>query len=249
MQTAIIISRLFIMICRISVIIAVMINTRYLSQKRELSVISLTNDLMEKNYIQISQQQQQVSKLLHDFTNHLKTIDQLLLTNSSAKEYVQNLLTDVSEPLQLCQSGNKIIDAVINCKNEEAIRNRIQFSYQIRLSDHPLQITSTDLCALLANQIDNAIEACQKIADTDKRHIFISIWQREAFVFFRVINSTSVNPLDENRKIKIVGSSKGELHGFGIKNMHDITQRYNGTLEMSHADGNFTSLAILQSIE
>lgn len=138
---------------------------------------------------------------------------------------------------------------MINSKHEEAMQNEIPFAYQIRLSDEPLKITSTDLCALLANQIDNAIEACQKIETHEQRHISVSIWRRESFVFFKVVNSSAENPLDEHHNIKSSTSSKGALHGFGIKNIKDIASRYNGTLEMDYANGEFTSLVILQSLE
>lgn len=249
MQTAVIVTWIFIMLCLTAVIAAIILNSRYQSQKSENEMMSLTNDLMEKNYVQLHRQQTQIAKQLHDFRNHLKTIDHLTPAQTPAKEYLADLLSSASKPLQLCQCGNNIIDAVINSKHEEAIQNEIPFIYQIRLSDEPLQITSTDLCALLANQIDNAIEACQKLEAHEKRHISIFIWRRESFVFFKVVNSTAENPLDEHHNIKSSASSKGALHGFGIKNIKDIASRYNGTLEMDYTNGDFTSLAILQSFE
>lgn len=249
MQTAVIVTWVFIMLCLTAVIAAIILNSRYQSQKSENEMMSLTNDLMEKNYVQLYRQQTQIAKQLHDFRNHLKTIDHLTPDETPAKEYLSNLLSSASKPLQLCQSGNQIIDAVINSKHEEAMQSEIPFAYQIRLSDELLKITSTDLCALLANQIDNAIEACRMIDDHKKRHISVSIWKRESFVFFKVVNSSAENPLDEHHNIKSSTSPKGALHGFGIKNIKDIVSRYNGTLEMDYVNGDFTSLVILQSLE
>lgn len=249
MQTAVIVTWVFIMLCLTAVIAAIIINSRYQSQKSENEMMSLTNDLMEKNYVQLHRQQTQIAKQLHDFRNHLKTIDHLTPAETPAKEYLSNLLSSASKPLQLCQSGNQIIDAVINSKHEEAMQSEIPFAYQIRLSDEPLKITSTDLCALLANQIDNAIEACRKIEAHEQRNISVSIWRRESFIFFKVVNSSAENPLDEHHNIKSSASAKGALHGFGIKNIKDIALRYNGTLEMDYSNGEFTSLVILQSLE
>lgn len=79
-----------------------------------------------------------------------------------------------------------------------------------------LPSNSTDLFTLFANQIDNAIEAYRKIEAHEQRYISVSIWRRESFIFFKVVNRSTENPLDERHNIKSSASPKGTLHGFGI---------------------------------
>ena len=132
-------------------------------------------------------------------------------------------------------------------KVAEAKEKNITFSYNISLSD-TLKIDSVDICAILANQLDNAIEACEK-ADADHRKIDVFIAQKESFVLFRVINTAKENPFDKNNNLPTSKNNNSGLHGFGIRIIRETAEKYNGISENSYDNGIFTSSAMLSNTD
>ncbi len=249
MQVAVIVSWLFIMICLIAVIAAIAINTQYQAQRRQNELFAVTNSLIEENYRKLNDSQSKLSQYIHDFTNHLRTINMLLPDTAAAEEYIQSLLESSQNRSNLCNCGNKVIDAIINCKASEAIASSINFTYRINLSDAPLSISSVDICAVLANQIDNAFEACLRIPKEERRFVIVEIWRKESFVLLKVVNSTQCDPFDTHHNLTSSKNDDSGLHGLGIKNICDTVSKYEGTLEMDYRDGKFISIAMLQSYE
>lgn len=244
MQIAIIFSWLFIMICLIVIILMIVLNTKYQKKKQEAKMIAITNKMMEKNYKQLHLNQLAADKQVHDFTNHLKTIRGMLPKDSEAEKYICKLLAVPYCQSKLCHSGNDVIDAILNCKMVEAANMHINFSYQVQLPES-LNISSIDICAILSNQIDNALDACQNILEESKRFVRVTIWQRESFLFFKVKNSVFSNPFTVGNKL--ISNKEGEGHGLGLINIRDTVQKYGGVLDNQFSDNQFISIAMMQN--
>ena len=130
----------------------------------------------------------------------------------------------------------------------EAVNNGIEFIHKISLNTK-LTISFVDICAILANQIDNALEACMKIPKDAGRNIKVEIWQKESFVFFRVINTALKNPFIDSKELRTTKESKDSMHGFGIKNIKETAAKYDGTLKNDYIDGCFISLVMISNHE
>ena len=245
LQISVILSWMFIMLGLAAVLCALAMHTRYQEQKRESDVMNTANKLMAQNYQHLYDVQIKIAQQVHDFSNHLKALERLLETDGDAKGYVNSLLQSAKHKANRCQSGNHIIDAIINCKIEEAEQINTRFLFKVRLPNPDVGISPVDICAVLANQIDNALEACALVPQ-EERLITVDIWQREAFVFFKVINSTVAKDFDgENPLVSRKDNSSG-THGLGIKNIWEIAENYEGSVDMTCTDGKFTSLVMLQ---
>lgn len=245
MQVAVIFAWIFILICMIAVLFVLFFSHNYYQKKQESEVLAVTNQLMEKNYKQLYNDQTFLSQQMHDFTNHLRVISSIVPEESSAAEYVNKLLSVPYKQANQCHSGNEVIDAVINCKQVEADALQIQYSYKVQLSDN-LSISSTDICAILSNQIDNALEACEKIADASNRWIHISIGQKNDFILFKVENTAPDDPFKE--KGKLVSKKNSKFHGLGIKNISETVKKYDGSLTNEYNNHIFTSIAMIQNL-
>lgn len=246
LQIAVILSWLFIMLCVVAAICTVTISTRYQVKKREAEIVNLTNELMTKNYQQLHEVQTKISQQVHDFTNHMKTLNRLINNDLEAKEYLDTLLHSAKQQINQSQCGNHVIDAIINSKIEESARINATFIYRVRLPYPDIKISPVDICAVLSNQLDNAIEACELLSAADERFISLEIWKRESFIFIKVINRTNK---DAENKDRLFASSKKDIngmHGLGIKNIKETVEKYGGSLEMTCEKGYFTSIAMLQ---
>ncbi len=244
MQLAILLCVFFTVVSFITTFAAVSINSSYEKNKREAAIMFSTNQLMESNYSKLEHSQNIIRRQVHDFKNHLRAINGMLKPGEQAKEYIEELLSETVEHSQYCNSGNKVIDSVINCKTAEAKQLNIPFEYSVGLSSE-LLISSVDICAVLSNQIDNAIEACSKIDESENRFVKVEIKQKEAFVFFKVTNSCSENPFDENDELKSAKDDATGIHGIGIKNISQIAENYSGTLKSDFKQGCFISVVMM----
>ena len=215
-------------------------------ERAQRLVLQQTDRLMEKNYQTLHQDLQENAKRIHDFHHHLQAILGLAeqAGDQKTEEYVQSLLTVSYRDVRMCSCGNDIIDAVINCSAAEAARSHIDFHYNVELSSSLSQISPIDLCAVLGNQVENALDACKKIPDSQRRFIQVSIRQNKGFVVIQVINSAYRNPFTADGRL-VTNKEDPEFHGLGLKSIQDTVDKYNGYLTNYYEDHRFQSEALL----
>lgn len=238
----------FIIIALFSTTMAVFLSEKYQNKKRETGILALTNAMMEKNFAELQESQNTIYQQVHDFKNHLRTIGGMVASQSEAADYIEDLLAGSYIQAQYCHSDNDVINSIINCKISMAQTQKIKFDYRVSLESQ-LNVSSVDICAILANQIDNAFEACVKITDESKRFTRVEIWQKESFVFFKVTNSADKNPFNKKNELISTKTDKDYLHGFGIKSINRSVSKYGGTLKNEYKDGNFISIAMVLNNE
>lgn len=236
---------LFILLCALFTFVFSMIT--FSASEREKAtnqVLASMNQMMKENFYSLNESITNNAKAIHDFHHHLSVIQTLAQKKESGQisEYISSVLTTSFAPTQLCRSGNNIIDAVINSKLNEARQKGINAAYSIQIKDLS-SFEQADICAVLANQIENAFEACEKVAG--ERNVQIHIRQRAEFVVFKVTNPVIANPFLDNENLASTKTDSNVIHGLGLKNMRDIVKKYNGSLRSEYADGRFISTVLL----
>lgn len=247
MQIAIILSWIFMVLCVALVFGVFLISTNYQNEKEANKLLSLSNTLLKENYERLHESQDKMEKLNHDFKHHIRVIRNLAESRKTEKIilYTNSLLDSFQKALSLCYSGNAVIDSIINEKSAEAHAKRICFNYKINA---PIleSMEPVDICAILANQIDNAFEACQRIAEETERIVSVHIWcQTESIVFFQVSNRVLNNPFESNPELKSAKQDHLRPHGLGIKSIKKTAAKYEGLLENIYKDGYFISTVFL----
>lgn len=214
--------------------------------ERTNDLLKTTNSLMAENYSQIHENQIKLAKNIHDFHHHLSVLRGFSVEhdNTAIQEYIDTLLGSSYQEIALCHSGNDVIDAIINAKAAQAKTENIKFHYRVKVKN-PLQINSTDICAVLSNQVDNAIEA-SRLLEIENREINVHIWQEnEQVVFFKVVNRVACNPFDGNEQLASTKQDIERPHGLGIQSIQDTVTQYSGGLKNEYKDGYFISLVFL----
>lgn len=241
-------SILFTVVSLIATVFAVTVKTGYEKEKREAELMAMTNSMMEKNFQEMEASHNTIRQQVHDFKNHLLTLSGMLENDSKAKEYIGELLQASYEKAQYSLCGNSVIDSIVNCKFAEAKRLGINFTHRVMLSSE-LYISSVDICAVLANQLDNALEACARLPVNEEKSIRVEIWQKEAFLFFKVTNTCPENPFNGKKELVSTKKDPSGLHGYGIKNITKTAESYGGTVKSDYFDGMFISVAMLPNNE
>ncbi len=182
-------------------------------------------EMREVYYQGLKREQTQVHTLRHDLRNHLNAALGLLEHGETEQtfQYLLELTNSQTLHSSLCICENEIVNVVLSSKYEDMKQYKIITDLQISLPA-ALPIADTDLCALLSNALDNAIEAAQKSED---KQIAIQCKAERGLFMLRVKNSLTG---DIHRDLSTTKKEK-ELHGFGLADMREITARYGGFLE------------------
>lgn len=176
----------------------------------------------------------------HDFRNHLLCLRGLLAENEvqRACEYMDQIESISLAKKKTYDTGNIIVDALLNEKNEKALQHEAQIVFTGYVPT--AGITSADLCTIFANALDNAIEACEKDSSGEQKQISVHSDFQQGYFCLHI-----VNPVFEHVEIRNgnqVKTSKKDprLHGFGVANIVKTAKKYSGDAVLSADDRQFT---------
>ncbi|EJP6471452.1 GHKL domain-containing protein [Clostridium botulinum] len=174
-----------------------------------------------------------IKSIIHDMNNHVSCLKNLAATNNieDIKKYLININETISNLDFKIKTGNSISDAVINEKYNIAKDNKIEFICDFLLPKETL-LEPVDLCVILSNTLDNALEACMKITDSNlPKKICIKSYIKNMYLIIEVSNNTKDKI--QYSKNKIVSSKNDKNnHGIGISNIKTVTKKYNGTIDI-----------------
>lgn len=241
----------FVSIC---ILLSILVHVYIFKKMLDGDEISQKNSLMEQQFkLQINHSKNvenlysDMRSIKHDMKNHILCLKKLI-ESKNIKEintYINTLEETLSTLDYIIKTGNPISDAIINEKYSIAKKNDIEFICELIIPSE-LLLNPVDLCIILGNALDNAIEACIRITDkTIKKHIFITSYFRDLYLIIEVSNSTEDNIRYDSSKI--ISQKDDELnHGIGISNMEMVVKKYNGTLDIIVEKNKFTLNAMLK---
>lgn len=185
-----------------------------------------------------------IRKLRHDFKDNCSVIRSMLIDGNTKKavNHIENYLGELVEPEIFVKTNNDVVNAVINSKFTVAKSLGVNVRCLCVSDFHG--ITDIDLCRLLSNMIENAVEACSESKRSDKQ-IYLKITFDEYKYCFILKNTIDTSVIEHNPKLN---SRKKNLkeHGFGTKIIHDIADKYNGQCDFYEDDDFFCCSVILK---
>ncbi len=204
-----------------------------------------TFQYQQSYYQELEQNQQTVRRLRHDMKNHLNIIGTFLRDNEieQAKEYFQELNQEFASNLKV-YCPNKIVNAVLNSKEQLALDSNIQYNFQIDLETSP-KIDDIDLCSILGNTIDNAIEALRKVPETSKRALSMKARYTKGFFSYEITNAKANEVLVKNGRF-LTDKTEKEAHGIGLRSVQTIVEKYGGDMDISYTNDTFTVTIMIQ---
>lgn len=224
-----------------------------LAKQRKLEQQGMFAEINRKYYEAMEQQHFEVRRLKHDLANHIQILSALPEEKRAAYAAELSGNTALSHSFAYCTDST--VNAVLTVKKSAMDRCHIRLKAEIDIPS-PLPYDRTDLCALYANALDNAMEACMKL-DEAQREIILKSKARKGVFCLEISNpvpdagkNSSVNQtkkragsLSEKRleHSPLLPTSKPdkENHGFGLKSIHEIVIRYHGRLEIKTENGFF----------
>lgn len=186
-----------------------------------------------------------VRELYHDMKNHLLVLQNQLETVQKEK-YIKNMLEDMKGFEYYIETGNEFLNCIINEKQKAAVSKGIDFYSEIEFSEIQF-INPMDVCTIFSNAIDNAIEACDKISDSELKRITVKAKKVKEFLSITFENSNFDTVILESQMIKTSKSDK-QLHGFGLNNIRKVVEKYQGDYKIKVEVGKFILYILLPCI-
>ena len=231
------------MILEVILMMAVLIfniNRQYEFEKELARLKTEQAELLERDYTTLNNAYAINAKLFHDFHNHIAFLRHLL-SNAKLEEaiqYLDELQTPVQKITKTIWTGDEMVDYIINSKAATAKEHNIQYEAQVEFPRHT-NLRSVDLCAILGNLLDNALEAAEQVPEKEKRFIQLTIRRINQMLIIKVENIILQDGVLTTSKVK------NGLHGWGLKSAQAAAEKYDGTVQTSYKDKVFKSVATL----
>lgn len=203
------------------------------------------NEIQAKYFSEIKSTNDSLRGFRHDLNNHLQVLDGYLNLgkHDKAKAYLEEIGDFISLTENVTNTGHSLLDAVIGAKITYARRLGIKATLSLQVPGE-LPLTQLELCTVLGNILDNAIEACERIQQPSPvKELYLGIDLFAGHLRLLLRNSAL---LDTNTDVtKLTTSKEGPGHGIGISNMRRVVEAHGGSVHMSYSDSQFTVLILL----
>lgn len=202
--------------------------------------------IYEQQIIMMSTNTEEQKKIMESFHREKHDLKNKLIVIKHELENGDNeeVLMNIDEIIQncgigeaICNSGNKVIDALINVKYAIAKEMGIEFVLKIFIPED-LPINQCDMGIILGNALDNAIEATEKCRHNKKEIDIIMGIKKESLVL--VVKNPYEDALKTDKAGNLVTTKKeSRLHGYGISSIRRVAEKYHGDVLVEDEEGQF----------
>lgn len=210
----------------------------YRSAENSRSIEMMQRKYLSHQYDEIKNVYLNMRGWRHDYHNHIQAMKAYISMDAyeGLEVYLNTLEHELESVDTLVQSGHIMMDAILNSKITLMLSHNIGVNFKAVLPQ-TLPIKDLDLCIIVSNLLDNAIESCLEVKE-DARSIRI-FSEVHGSQFYLSIQNSAVDHLNFNQKHYI--SSKRGHHGLGVKRVSFITEKYEGYLNLQNEAGIFAS--------
>ncbi len=218
----------------------------FFSKKIDKKIASYQKELMETHYREVDNMYRQIRGWRHDYRNHIQTMKAYAALEDweAIKRYLDLLDDDLATVDTAIKTGNPMTDAILNSKISLARSKNIQVVADANIP-LKLNLSEIDLCCIIGNLFDNAIEASMKLPE-DQRVIRVYMDMKNTQLYISFTNFTAGKKM--KKEGKRFRSTKGEGHGFGLVRIDAIVERLDGYISRNGEDGAFTTEILLPQV-
>ena len=188
-------------------------------------------EAQKEHYEGLIASNREIRKIRHDLKNHTYCLQELYKSKryDELGSYIEDMAKLVEQADTSVHAGDEIVDAICSEKKNKASEKGITLTVDGKLSG--VKLSALDTCTILANILDNAIEAVEKL-DEDKKHIELTFKRNENYMIITETNPTLHEP--DIRDNNIITTKKDRSnHGFGLINIKETVEKYEGECFLS----------------
>ncbi len=217
-----------------------------LSKRADKKIATYQRELIDTHYQEVETMYKKMRMWRHDYRNHIQLMKALLSNGEidKLKDYLDELDKDLNNVDTVVKTGNSMCDAILNSKISLAISKQIKVKVDAHIPVK-LKMSELDLCVIIGNLFDNAIEASLKLPE-EKRQIRIYMDIKKTQLYISFTNFTGVNK--QTKVDNRFNTTKGEGHGLGLVRIDSIIDRLDGYLSRNSEDGAYTTEILIPQV-
>lgn len=213
----------------------------FINLRTESRLLAVKNQLVLDNYHSLQRKNEDTADLHHEWKNQMTAL-QLMLEQedySGAQRYLGEINQRLNNLIPHNYTEHFLLNTLLQYADGLATSKQVSLQAQVSVPKE-LTLQEEDLCTLLLNLFDNAIEAAGHVEPPENRFVRIKIHLVQGYLAIKCENSFDGTLLiDENGRY-LSTKAHPDDHGFGIKQMRQIAAKYNTTLDISYTDDVFT---------
>ena len=232
------------------VIIRVLTSAASIAQMKEAEKsVSAQMQIQRREYEDVCKKMELGRTYRHDMRHHLLALESLAKQGHVEKisKYIENLSCQLSNIEKEFYCENTTINAVLAACIGQAKKADCSVTAKIRLPEE-LPFDEMDICVVLANTLENAVNACQEINPKEKRLIQLTVELTDN----RKLIISVENPCEKQLAFNTDGFPivpKRDGHGIGLKSVNAVVKKYNGMFQCTCRDGQFLFKAVLFELQ
>ena len=206
-------------------------------------IAAYQRELIAIHYAEVENMYRQMRGWRHDYRSHIQVMKAHAAQGEweALRAYLDQLEDDLSTVDTVVKTGNPMADAILNSKISLARSRHIQVRSDASVPV-ALDISELDLCVILGNLFDNAIEASLALPEEERLiRVYIDRKGEQLYISFTNFTASGKREKREGR----FRSTKGEGHGFGLVRIDAIVERLGGWLSRNSEEGAFTTEILL----
>ena len=200
-------------------------------------------ELIEIHYAEVENMYRQMRGWRHDYRSHIQVMKAHAAQGEweALRAYLDQLETDLATVDTVVKTGNPMADAILNSKISLARSKHIQVRADASVPV-ALDISELDLCVILGNLFDNAIDASLALPEGGRLiRVYVDMKGSQLYISFTNFTASGKQHKSGGR----FRTTKGEGHGFGLQRIDAIVGRLGGWLSRNSEDGAFTTEILL----
>lgn len=218
----------------------------FLAKRIDRQLAAYQRELIATHYQEVENMYRQIRGWRHDYRNHIQMMKVLAANGDmeGLRAYLDKLDEDLNTVDTVVKTGNAMADAILNSKISLAKAKEIP----VRVDAHipvKLRMSELDLCVIIGNLFDNAIEASIALPPKERMiRVYMDMKGTQLYISF-------TNFTAQKKRKKIGGlfqTTKGDGHGFGLVRIDNIIERLDGYLSRNSEDGAFTTEILIPQV-
>ena len=202
-------------------------------------VASFEKEILQKYYTEVENMYTKMRGWRHDYRHHIQTMKVHAAKGEYEEitKYLDMLDDDLTNVETVIRTGNRMADAILNSKLSLAAEREINVKAEAKIPVS-LTVSELDLCIIIGNLLDNAIEACMELPP-DQRLIRIYMEMKGNYLYLALTNTAG------GRKKRSFATTRGEGHGLGIARVDAVVKKCGGYIMRASEDEAFSTEVLL----
>ncbi len=235
--------RTYVDLCGVSILWAYDAQLRQMNTRLERSLLKNLLQAQYNNYILSQQSIDLTNQKYHDLKHQIALLRSEVASAEEKTAYLDQMEQEIRVYETQNKTGNPILDTILTTKSIQCQKQGIQMT--VVADGAALDFMNVmDVAALFGNALDNAIEAVSKISDPQQRLIHLSVAQQRNFLSIKAENCCTGDVVMENG-LPLTTKHNRQYHGYGVKSMQSIAQKYDGSISVHVKDGWFEVRVLL----